>query len=71
VLAVGERALGSKFAVLAIQPELANFSLLLLLIGGLKNVHIFLGAVLLLADVVGMGAWHEEGRGGGGLENLG
>ena len=71
VLAVGERALCSKFAVLAIQPELANFSLLLLLVGGLKNVHVFLGAVFLLANVVRMGAWHVEGGGGGGLENLG
>ena len=35
VLAMGERALAAELAFLPVEPELANLSLLLLLVGGL------------------------------------
>jgi len=70
VLAVGERALGAKFAVLAIQPELANFSLLLLLVSRLINGQVVRGEVLWLDDLL-LCSWHPEGRSSSGCEDLG
>jgi hypothetical protein len=56
VVAVGESALGAEFAVLAIKPELANFSLLLLLVSGLKRCHV-IGRVV---SLISRGARHPE-----------
>jgi len=70
VLTVSERALRTKFAVLAIQPKLAHFSLLFLLVSGLKSGHVFRGEVLWLVDLR-YNSWHPEGGSGGRLENLG
>lgn len=39
-LAVGEGAVISKFALLAVKPELANLSLLLLFVSGFIHWHI-------------------------------
>jgi len=70
VLAVGECALKTKFAVLAIEPELANFSLLLLFICGLENGHVVRREVLWLSYLL-LICWHPEGRSSRGLEDLG
>jgi len=70
LLAVGERALRAKFAFLAIQPELANFSLLLLLVSRFKNGQVISGEVFWLTDLL-LCSWHPDGRSSRGCERLG
>ena len=40
IISVGESALSTEYAVLTLQPELANFSLLLLFVVRLKVCHV-------------------------------
>lgn len=62
VLTVGESALVAEFAVLTIEPELANLGLLLDLVCGLVSLHIVSGVVRLLH----INRWHPEGSWGAG-----
>lgn len=56
IVTVGESALRAEFAVLAIKPELANFSLLLLLVSGLKRCHVIGRVVSFVSGRAGLEA---------------
>jgi len=53
IISVGESALNTEYAVLTLQPELANFSLLLLFVVRLKVCHV-------VCWVVGLVSWRAR-----------